>query len=195
MWRVSSVLREVGLSVAPKVTAGRLAAANVRGTGVHSQAEAYAYGEAVDEVLAWATYMDGVKAWFADFQPEVLFTERRVTNRGMRLTGKIDLGIMYNGQPTVVDYKSGAGSPSHGLQVCGYVDLANNDPELARLAGGRPWRRAVLRLPGNNTYKWAGGEAFDQRDPFMWRSALALVQWRFDHGFLNYTDEAVLEAV
>lgn len=138
--------------------------------------------------------MGGVRGWFQTYQPTVLFTERRVTNGRMRLSGRIDLGILYRGEPVVVDYKTGGASAAHGVQACGYLDLANADPVLRAMANGKPWRRAILRLPGNGQYRWVGEAELDPRDTFLWRSALALTAWRYDHGRLAETDEAYLQS-
>ncbi len=83
-----------------------------------------------------------------------------------------------------MDWKSGSTAASHGIQAAGYVDLANAD-FCCRIA---TWERAVVLLPGNGKYRVYAGADLDPQDVYLWRSALALVQWRYDHKLLTETD-------
>lgn len=188
MWRVSSVVRLAGLSVPPPTTETVGQRSQWRGTAVHAFAESFAYGEVLKAHPDHEGYVMGVRNWFKEFQPIVLRTETRVVSKGKRLTGRIDLCARIEGWPTIIDYATGHMPPAKGIQVSGYVELANTNDEMLRLAAGRPWRRAVLELPGNGKYHWHGWETLDKNDPHFFRAALALVAWRFDHGVLTYID-------
>jgi hypothetical protein len=190
VWRVSTILGEAGLRKPFQGPADRLAAGYRRGTALHAVLEAYAYGEqGPDAVPGLDEYVDGIRGWFDEFTPTVLFTERRVVNRRQRVTGRIDLGVLVDGEPVIVDLKRSDEQPWHAIQTVGYCDLADADEELrdvARRCGAKSWRRANLYLPGNGRYHWE--TRVDPRDPFLWRSAVALTQWRYEHGVLTRLD-------
>jgi hypothetical protein len=148
----------------------------------------------IDDLDPHAAYKSALRNWYVDFRPTVLFTERRVTSERKRLTGRLDLGIVYNDDGVVVDLKTGANAPSHGIQVAGYADLANDDPALTELLLRHtfgPWNRAILYLRGDGKYDWRGPMRLLQdgpQDAYLFRSAHALVAWRYDHGLLSVID-------
>lgn len=191
MWRVSSVLALNGLST-PFTFSDE---AKERGTAVHAFVEHHARGITAPlftpEVTERAKpFVSASERWFADFRPDVLFSERRVVSKQQRCTGRIDLGVGLHGKPTIVDVKSGGHSAWHGIQVCGYVDLANADPELSVLGGG-PWQRAILYLHDDGSYRWFGPLDLlkaGPHDAYLWRAALALTCWKYDHGYLSVVD-------
>ena len=194
MWRVSTVLNLSGLSTQHQFSQP----ARGRGTAVHDYVEAKALKkEAIVYANEHEPYIVACDQWFADFKPKVLFTERRVVSKQKRCTGRIDLGVIVEmalGEHVIVDVKTGSQADWHGIQVAGYCDLANDDPELTNLLLKHtfgPWSRAILYLQDNGKYKWHGPLELLQRGPqdtYLWRSALALIQWRFDHGMLSITD-------
>lgn len=181
------MLRHAGLAAPPPVARADQIRTRRRGTAVHAIAEAHAHGEAIPSGELDG-YVDGVRQWFLDCQPVVLATERRLVSKRQRVTGRIDLGIWLDGRPVVVDYKTGSRAPVHGIQVAGYVDLANEHPDMRALSRVLPWVGAILYLPGNGRYRWVGPQDLDARNHYLWRSALALVQWRYDHKLLTETD-------
>lgn len=191
MWRVSSVLTLSGLSQPYRLSQP----AADRGTAVHAAGERLGQGHLYDQPEdSHAPFVDALQQWFADFKPTVLFTERRVTNKAMRLTGRIDLGCLLDDAALIIDYKTGSPAPSHGIQVCGYCQLADNDQSLCDLLLKHtfgPWDRGVLYLKATGKYDWRGPLRLlkdGPHDRFLWDAARALVQWRFDHGLLALTD-------
>ncbi len=191
MWRVSTILSISGLSTPRQFSPE----ARDRGTAVHTIAEGFALGKSFDFAIEHEPYADALAAWFRDFKPQTLFTERRITNREKRITGRVDYGcILPDGDHTIVDFKTGSPAPSHGIQVSGYCDLANDDKELTELLLKHtfgPWSRAILYLKDNGKYDWRGPIRLLQdgpQDTYLWRSAHSLVCWRFDHGLLSITD-------
>src|SRR5678815_2041625 len=188
VWRVSSVLRLSGLSQPPPVAASTMSRALTRGTAVHAFAEAHAYGEAMRNQPDLNGYVEGVRNWFIEMQPVVLFTERRIVSRSIRLTGRLDLGVLLDGHPTIVDYATGSIPAHKGIQVAGYVKLASGNMDLRVMAKGKPWRRAVLELPGNGRYHFYGENRLGAQDYYLFDAALALVSWRFVRGYITQID-------
>lgn len=176
-----------------------------RGTAVHKAAEALARGERATNSPETAPYVAGVTAWFGDFRPTILFAERRVVSESKRNTGRIDLGVLIADDPVIVDVKtSDSTSPWHGIQVAAYQDLANDDPETQQLLreyreqfgfsrSTRTWQRAILYLRSNGKYDWRGPLDLLRRGPTdaqLYRSALALLAWKYDHGLIKTIDRA-----
>lgn len=206
MWRVSSVLRLAGLTRRIPQPEDVLLATRRRGTLVHAVNESFATGSIMPGPHGVDAYVDGLKLWYAEAQPHVLFAELRIVNRAERLNGKPDLGILQDGFPTVVDVKTGSAAPAYDIQTAGYVHLCERDAECLRLAyramhgrdfpdraldgpGAKPrWKRAILLLPGDGSYRWIGDSELDPRDHGQFRGALANVQWRYDHGLITETD-------
>lgn len=188
MWRVSSVLKHTGISSPPPQAEAVLALTRWRGTAVHLVAEAHAKKQQVVVPTGIDRYTDGVRMFFKEMDPDVLFAEHRVVSRQQRVTGRIDLGAIVGGEPLVLDWKSGQPAPSHAIQTAGYGDLADRDDYLKSLlpTGSSSWARAVIYLSGNGRYKFVVNR--EPRDRFLWRSALALVAWRYDNGLLKETD-------
>lgn len=194
MWRVSSILVLQGLST-PFKDFGQ--AVLDRGSAVHSAAEAMAEGYTPTVDPAHAGYVDGLIKWFEKEQPVVVSTERRIVNRVMQLTGRMDLFALVNHKPTVVDVKTGGASPWHGLQTAGYRDLVVEDDALWTQCGPPfdKWtvmqryeqtERAILYLPGDGTPKYRPER--DPGDNYLFRAALALVRHRYALGLLHVTD-------
>lgn len=201
MWRVSSTLSLNGLSTPFKFSPE----AAERGTAVHAFVEHHAHGEAApmlfDEVaVRSAPYVLAARKWFADLLPTVLFTERRVASITKRSTGRIDLGVIVRNEIVIVDVKSGGHAPWHGIQVCGYCDLADADPELSEILRREAkrigvsqdrWKRGILYLHDNGTYRWHGPLDLlksGPNDAYLWRAAQALVCWKYDNGYLQVID-------
>lgn len=193
MWRVSTVLALNGLSTPYSFSD----AARDRGTAVHAFNEAIAFGwtgQAVDDDDPYAAQKRALVRWYEQFQPKVLVVEKRITSKEHRLTGRIDLGIVWKDAAIIVDLKTGAEASSHGIQVCGYVDLANNDQGMHDVVFKHvigPWDRAILYLKDNGTYHWRGPMTLlkaGPQDAFLWRSAHALTCWKYDNNLLSVID-------
>lgn len=200
MWRVSSVLRLNGLSQdLPEFTDET----RDRGTAIHAANEAIAEGfEPVIARPEYVGYVDGLRSWYAEHQPVVVDSERRIVNRFKKLTGRVDLHAIVHGSPFTIDVKTGTGEAAwHGIQVAGYNLLGVEDDELWQLFGAvdarykslttlnrdRALRRAVLYLPGDGTFKWRVKE--NPQDSYYFRAALAITVLRHEYGLLRYTDD------
>ena len=193
MWRVSTVLELNGLSTSARnFGPGPLA----RGTAVHAACAAIAQGYTPVIEPEHAPYVDGLREWLTKLEPTIVFTERRIVSRLHRLTGRVDLGVVIGKDGFVVDVKTGASAPWHGLQLAGYEILVTGHEELIvqyHIAGGEgALQRAVLYLPGNGSYKWTVQR--DPQDAYIFRAAHALLCYRHDHGLLDYTDPEVPDA-
>jgi hypothetical protein len=184
MWRVSTVLSLNGLSTPYSFSE----AARDRGTAVHAYNHAVATG--VRAALAaddpYAAEKQALLRWYDDFAPTVIMAEQRLVSPQKRCTGRIDLAVVCRQQAIIVDIKTGSPAAWHGIQVAGYVDLAQSAPSLYG-----PWARAVLYLHDTGKYEWRGPVRLARdgpQDDFLWRSALALCAWKYDHQLLAITD-------
>jgi hypothetical protein len=204
MWRVSTILRLNGLSPElPEFTDET----RDRGKAVHAANEALSEGFQPADEAQYQGYIDGLRQWYREYTPHVVASERRIVNRIQRLTGRIDLhalvpfGAQGRRSPTVIDVKTGTGEAAwHGIQLAGYASLSAEDGALwglfcqldqnliVRDAYQRHvlLKRAVLYLPGDGTFKWR--EKADPEYSYLFRAALGLTGWRYDHGYLQYTD-------
>lgn len=193
MWRVSSILRHAGLSSVPY---GASESVRERGLSVHRANEALAFGyEPVVERPVYQQYVDGLARWYREFRPSVVSVERRVINRDMSLTGRIDLIAVVNGIPYVIDVKTGGKAAWHAVQTAGYQSLARADLDVVSSICDIPdvdpdvpfeIRRGVIYLPGNGACQWSVFD--DAYDEYVFGSALELTRWRYRHGFLTETD-------
>lgn len=191
MWRVSTILKLEGISTpfhfSPEAAR--------RGVAVHKAAEAMAAGRRPTNSEETAPYVAALARWFDDFAPIIVFSERRVASRDLRLTGRMDLGVVIKDKPMIVDVKSSDGTSAwHGMQVCAYQDLANSDPETRELLAAHargPWQRAILYLRSNGKYDWRGPLDLLARGPHdaqLFRAAHMLVAWKYDHGMITTID-------
>jgi len=195
MWRVSTVLSLSGLST--PYTFSR--EAQQRGLAVHAYNHALAIGKptGIPPDDPYTPQKAALDRWYADFNPTVVEVEHRIISLTKRLTGRIDLAIVYHDDPIIVDVKTGASAACHGIQVSGYVDLANADPvmhERVLQHSFGPWSRALLYLHANGKYDWRSPLQLLQRGPqddYLWRSAHSLVCWKYDHQLLAVTDPEI----
>jgi hypothetical protein len=194
LWRASTVLSANGLST-PHKNYGD--GPRTRGTAIHSAVEALSEGYEPASNAEYEPYIQGVRDWFRQTSPQVVGNERRIVNRTLRLTGRIDLFLLVDAQPFIVDVKTGGQAPWHAVQTALYHLLAVEDDELWGYFGPqfehlqamermRTLQRAILYLPGDGTYKWR--QHHDPIDAYLARAALALTLWRYDHGLLTVTD-------
>jgi hypothetical protein len=198
MWRVSTVLSLSGMSSAPPRSSQEVLD---RGTAVHDAAMQIARGITPDP-SPYQGYIDGVRKFFRDFAPGVFAVEERSVNEAIGLTGRIDLfaALMHQGMllPYVIDWKTGSKAASHGPQTAGYKRLVASDDELWTAT---PWatlqrprrmdflKRAIVYLPGDGSCAFAPQD--DPMDEYLFNSALAILQWRKQHGLLQVEDAAV----
>lgn len=185
MWRVSSILRLSNMSkVLPQFTD----TIKARGLAVHRANEALALGDGYEpELSVYPHYIEGLERWYRDFAPTVVAVERRIINRDLALTGRIDLAVIVEAVPFIIDVKTGAAAPWHALQTGGYRALARTDAELCRMLNGLIVQRGIIYLPGNGKYKWVTHT--DDNDEYLFLSALELIKWKHRNGLLNETDD------
>lgn len=123
-----------------------------RGTLVHACVASGQYDERVAEYLhAWRLFEEQLK-------PRVLFREEKVYHDTLDYCGTLDLLCVLNGARTLIDIKTGATQPQHGLQLAGY--------RLAlRSMGIHVDRSRVLELRRDCSYRLkdraGSGEPFD----------------------------------
>jgi hypothetical protein len=192
MWRVSTVLSLTGLSTPYSFSE----VARDRGTAVHAFNHGYALKRitTVEADDPYAPQKTALMRWYKEFDPLVIAVERRITSTEKRLTGRIDLAIVHRDTAIIVDVKTGGKSPVHGIQVCGYCDLAHSDSDLTDRVLKHtfgPWQRAVLYLQDSGSYHWRGPMTLlreGPQDDFLFRAAHALICWKYDHQLLSVMD-------
>lgn|SRR3990167_6032150 len=197
MWRVSSVLSLSGLST-PHAAMDE--SYRERGRAVHSACEALAAGFSPDVDEAHQGYIDALRLWFQKESPTIVAMERRIVNRLLGLTGRIDLVVVLDGKIYVVDVKTGSPALWHRWQVALYAILVCDDRELWRQVSDSDLvkdasrqmsdplviGRADLYLSADGNPRWKPHT--DPSDFYIARSALALLHARHDAGLLQYVD-------
>jgi hypothetical protein len=183
--RVSALLASVGLVDAYWFTE----AARDRGRIVHSIGESIFRGEAAMVAPVWQGWADAILDGVRALDLQSIAVERRlwsgtVTGRPdvvgwlPRSVGKIPAG------PVIVDLKSGAAFPAHGVQLAMYERLADGTAGLREAlpdaAQRLPWARVGLYVTEDGAHRFK-----HYTDPADRATALAIIQiaaWRDAHG-------------
>lgn len=150
-----------------------------RGRYVHQACHYYDMGWLDEEVLdpALKPYLDGWVKFLNDTEVKIIWSEERIDNERLGVTGQPDRIIEW---PTVgfavVDIKSGSLSDWTGIQLAAYKLLLLNDGWDT----AKPLKRFAVNLPGDGTYKVK--EYKDRGDEGIFLAALAIHNWRKNHG-------------
>lgn len=101
--------------------AKKTAAADV-GTSIHERAEALVKGRPLPPVPGEiAGYIDAFDRWRFDWQPQYVASEATVYNRAESYAGTLDAIIQLDGEPWLLDVKTGKGVyPEVALQLAAY---------------------------------------------------------------------------
>jgi len=170
------------LKAAPN--AARDSAANL-GKDIHAAAEAYQLGRPMPEwPEALEAHMESFVEFLEAYNPEYLATEATVYNRKERYAGTLDAVMVVDGEPLVVDYKSGKAVYAEvGLQLAAYgnaefVGLPDgSEVPLPAVTGG-----AVLHLR-------ADGFEFRRIDPDLWTSGELFRVFRYAREINRFAKE------
>ena len=128
---VTQILKSVGLLS----YRGGSEEAMDRGTEAHEAIEAIVTGK--DPVITDRArpYVESFVKWLEKIgKIEIVETERRYWNDELGLCGQGDLVARLNdGEPGIIDYKTGSAAPWHELQTAGYVILKyGTHPQVPR---------------------------------------------------------------
>lgn len=98
--------REPGVAFLSKIHDEVRNRAGVKGTQVHTLAEAVIHDEPTEVPQELAGYVAGYVRFLNDFGPEPILTERPVANRALRYAGRPDLIAELGGQVWLLDNKT-----------------------------------------------------------------------------------------
>jgi hypothetical protein len=165
-------------------------AARERGHSVHTIAEAIFQGQPVHVSPAYAGYKTALEQGIGALRFSPVCIERRLQARD--LTGRPDavgyvarqIGSIYPG-PAIVDIKSGAPMPAHGIQLSLYEHLADANNLRATLPEwfrDLPWNRIGLYVQETGHYKIH--PYLDPNDGFIAQAIVDVTRWRVAHGLL-----------
>ncbi len=119
---VSEILSGAGLSNFSMVNRRMLEIAQERGENVHLACEYYDRGildeSTVDPDLAG--YVDGWKAFVADYKPKFKMIEEKLCNLDLWFAGTMDRVATIKCKQTIIDIKTGVKSKAHEVQLGAY---------------------------------------------------------------------------
>lgn len=127
-----------------------------KGTAVHNSIENWIKFEIEDIPPEHIGYFNAFRAWWDEFQPEVVGSEVRICHRLMRYGGTADLVAYISDELTLVDYKS---TYVISDMTCG-VQLEAYAQALADM-GIRVKRKKILHLKKDGTYSFRDYPAND----------------------------------
>lgn len=165
---VTQVLRECGLIDGQWFTEE----ARLRGQYVAEATALIDDNDQLDEEDLHPALLGYCKAWRgfkAESKCVILGSEEQVSNAIYRYAGTLDRRVMLNGIETIVDIKTGAAAPWHGLQLAGYAGCF-----------GFPLRRAGVYLRENGEYGLV--TYADETDLPTFLSAVTMVHWKAKKG-------------
>jgi hypothetical protein len=167
---VTAVLQAAGLVEPAWYTAdGRL-----RGAAVHRATHARDRGEiltTVDPVVM--PYLDAYEAFCQDARPVWHGLEEPVADLALGYAGMPDRWGTLNGEPVVVDLKTGTVPGWAPLQLVAYARLALDETRVARR------RRIVVQLLASGRYSLREYPLVNfGRDERVFLAALAVAQWK-----------------
>lgn len=149
------------------------------GTRVHQAIEQLIKGAAIFALdTDFETYVQGFQNWHDKVAPATLQAETFVTS-AYGYAGTIDLICEIDGEPWIIDFKTGGIKPEHGLQLAAYAQAWAEGP-----LNYMP-RRAVLQLTTETKKGWRFREFSDPDD---WKIFLAhkeIYDWNCKHNPLK----------
>lgn len=128
-----------------------------RGTAVHAAAQYLA-----DDDLDWDTVVDDIRAYveavprfWGETGITILFTETPLAHLTLQFGGTPDVPVgIINGEPLVIDYKTGTYQPHHAIQLAALVELVRANAENFGLrATELPKRGLIVALHADGRYK------------------------------------------
>lgn len=103
---VSAILGPLSKAKYAGISERTLGRAADKGTAVHNSIENWIKFEIEDIPPEHIGYFNAFRAWWDEFQPEVVGSEVRICHRLMRYGGTADLVAYISDELTLVDYKS-----------------------------------------------------------------------------------------
>lgn len=97
----------------------RMLESQEKGTTIHSIAENYFKGVAIEKI-DYVYALEAIKDWDSKFEPEIIATEKYLVSNKYKYAGTADLICRWKGILWIVDFKTGAKSIDHGLQLAAY---------------------------------------------------------------------------
>lgn len=138
-----------------------------RGTEVHTAIEFFLkYGIAEISERGRA-YLDAFMAWYNDYNPQIISSERMTYHRTMLYAGTVDLLASVAGKQTLIDYKTTA--VIHDSLTT--VQLEAYQRALAS-EGVQVDQKAILQLKQDGTYSF---KVYQANDMEAWKTFCALV--------------------
>jgi hypothetical protein len=150
------------------------AASRTRGAQIHRWAEALDRGEEIAPLEAAITpYLEGYQRFIHDARPVWHGVEQPVADLALGYAGTLDRWGTLQGDPVVVDLKTGAVPPWAPLQLVAYARLELGEPRVARR------RRIVVQLLPTGRYSLREYPLVNfGRDERVFLAALAVAQWK-----------------
>jgi len=106
-----------------------------KGTAIHSIAENYFKGVA-NEKTDYEYALSAIKDWDSKFEPETIATEKYLVSNKYKYAGTADLVCKIKDELWIIDFKTGAKSIDHGLQLAAYRQAYKEmTGETAKTAG------------------------------------------------------------
>lgn len=150
----------------------------IRGKNVHRIIELHLKGildkKTVDKRLKG--YYDAFQKFEAENEVVANEVEKVVCNSGLMVAGTVDFIGKLNGEPVIIDFKTGVPVPATALQLAGYKVLIGGWTER--------FRRAALYLKNDGNYR-LNYYTNDADDKEVFLSACALYWWRKKYNMLK----------
>lgn len=112
----------VGTSLDPKAEAlAAITTARDTGTEVHEALDLFLGGTPIPPTPTTLPYYYGIAEFLYRVKPEIIAREQMVANLTYGFGGTFDLAAVIDGKVSLVDFKTGKGKPSFGLQLAAYA--------------------------------------------------------------------------
>jgi hypothetical protein len=167
---VTAILQTAGLVDATWFTS----ASRARGAVIHRWAEAFDRGEAVPPLEpSYEPYLEAYRRFRHDARPVWHGLEQSVADYALGYAGTLDRWGTLQGEPVVVDLKTGVIPAWAPLQLVAYARLDLGDCSVARR------RRLVIQLRPTGRYAIREYPLVNfGRDERVFLAALAVAQWK-----------------
>lgn len=147
----------------------------VRGSYVHKACLYHLQGDLNEESIKeeYRGYIEAFKLFMAESECKPILDQCEVPlfSHIFRYGGTPDIPCMFKGRKSLIDIKTGAETPTTGVQIAGYVQLI-----------GTPADRYGLYLKADGKYKLK--PYVDRKDIQIFNAALTLYHWRKKEGLL-----------
>lgn len=133
------------------------------GSAVHRAFEALVNGEEYAPPANVVPYYVGVASFLAKYRPQFLAAEQMIANLELGYAGTFDLAAEIEGEPALIDAKTGKVKRSHALQLAAYRDAEfigkPGDPTKYPLPEFRRFYVLQLREDGYSLVPMTVGDA------------------------------------